>query len=288
MQPEVIQEYGPGGLAFVRLRSRGGTARVCLLGGTVTEYQPAGGEPVLWVSPNSRYAPAEAIRGGIPVCWPWFGQHPRHPEWPAHGFARKQMWRVTDPGGVSPDGETAWVELGLDGGEGGFAGWDGHFRLRLRVSVGAALDVALTTTNTGPHPFDLSAALHTYFAVSDIAQVTVHHLENTPFLSKAHHWERFVSSDPLRFTDRTDSVYLDTTAACEIQDSGRGRCINVAKSGSRTTVVWNPWEQLSAEMTDIGPEQYRHFVCVETVLGAQELFVLAPGQQHTLAAKISA
>lgn len=275
----VVTQEGSGGLPFIYIVNQAAQAKICLLGATVMEFQPQDADPVLWTSPKSFYAVGTPIRGGIPVCWPWFGAHPT-PGFPAHGFVRTLLWRFIGSQEVSP--ELTVVELGLEDDESTRRLWPHAFSLRLRVEVGAELSVTLVTTNSGSEEFPFSSALHTYFQISDIEAIQVDGLENVPFLSKVHNFEQFVEAEPVRFTRQTDRVYLNTTSTCVIQDPNWHRQIFVEKEGSQTTVVWNPWSKISAEVADLGPGAYQQYVCVETVLGPQEKKRLPAGETHEM------
>ena len=280
----ITRQDGNGGLPFVRIQNQAAQASICLLGATVLEYQPQGAAALLWTSPNSHYAVGTPIRGGIPVCWPWFGAHPTDPSLPAHGFVRTRLWRVTQA--VDETAGRSVVELACEDDEKTRQMWPYPFELRLRVTVGAELSVALTSANRGSSAFPFSAALHTYFAVADVAAIQIDGLDGVPFLSKTHNYQRFVEPGPIRISAQTDRVYLDTTATCTIHDPGMNRRIQIEKEGSHTTVVWNAWEKLSAEMADLGAGMYRKYVCVETVIGPQEQKVLPAGETHTMSATI--
>lgn len=271
---------GKGGLPFAQIHTRSGKASVCLLGATVTDFQPTGHEPVLYVSPNSLWQDGVSIRGGIPVCWPWFGPS-AIPGQPIHGFVRNSCWRVERAAA-----STSAITLDTADNDFTQAAWPHRFGLRLKVRVGSELVLTLLTTNRDAHPFEFSAALHTYFRISDISAIRILGLEGTPYLDKVRDYARTVTPGPITIDQRVDRVYLDTEAACVIEDPGMKRKIVIEKAGSRTTVVWNPWEQLSAEMSDLGAGQYRHFVCVETVVGPQEHKVLQPGETHEMVAKM--
>ncbi len=164
--------------------------------------------------------------------------------------------------------------------------WPYHFSLELKVTVGAELVLTLTSINRDERDIPFSAALHTYFRVADVAKIRIDGLDQVPFLSKVHNYEPFVESGPIVIGERVDRVYLNTKSTCTIEDPGFNRKIVVEKSGSRTTVVWNPWAKLSAEMPELGPEAYRQFVCVETVVGPQEQMVLPAGKTHAMTARI--
>ncbi len=283
---------GDGGLPFISIQNQAARAKICLLGATVMEYQPVEEDPVLWTSPNSRFVVGTPIRGGIPVCWPWFGPHPTDglaapagvPGLPSHGFVRTMMWEVSRA--EEESAEQTLVELACHENEETLKLWPYAFILKLRVRVGNELQLELETTNRGAEEFPLSAALHTYFAISDIGSIQIDGLENTPFLSKVHNYARFVESGPIQIGENVDRVYLDTTAACTIYDPALRRRIVIEKEGSRTSVVWNPWAKIAAEMPDLGPDTYRRYVCVETVIGPQEKMVLAAGGMQVMTQRV--
>jgi D-hexose-6-phosphate mutarotase len=277
----VTVQEGSGGLPFVQIRNRAAQAKICLLGATVMEYQPEGAQPVLWVSPNSVYQAGESIRAGIPVCWPWFGQHPSAaPGLPGHGFIRTGLWTVITTEENSPDLTT--VVLGTDDSQISHPIFPNRYSLRLRVQVGKELRVTLATTNRGENDFQFSAALHTYFQISDIANIKIDGLDNVPFLDKVRKFAQFAEPGPIQIAGQVDRVYINTESTCVIDDPAWQRQIVIEKEGSRTTVVWNPWATLSAAAPDLGPDAYRHYVCVETVLGPQENKILPAGETHEL------
>ena len=280
--PYLSEETGSGGLPFVRVQNAAGMAKICLLGATVTEFQPAGAQPLLWLSPNSRFEAGVPIRGGIPVCWPWFGAHTT-PGMPMHGFVRTQLWQLDKVEDLGP--ACTAVELALADSPATLAVWPYKFEARLRVTVGSALELALTGTNRDQQAMPISGALHTYFKVGDIAGIRIDGLDGAPFLSKVHNFQEFSLPGPIQIGERIDRVYTNTTAACTLHDPSLGRKLRIEKGGSRTTVVWNPWEQVASEMADLGAGTFREFVCVESVVGTQEQLVLPPGQSHTLSQK---
>jgi glucose-6-phosphate 1-epimerase len=280
----ITQQEGNGELPFVQIENEAARASICLLGATIMDYQPKGAQPVLWTSPNSEYKVGAPIRGGIPVCWPWFGPHPTDPSLPAHGFVRTRLWRVAQAVDETP--RRSVVELVCEDDEATRQMWPHAFSLSLRVTVGAELSAALISTNRGSSEFPFSTALHTYFAISDISSIAIDGLDNVPFLSKVHDYARFVEPGTLHITQREDRVYLDTTSTCTIHDPAWNRQIVVEKEGSHTTVVWNAGEKISAEMADLGAGMYRQYVCVETVIGPQEHKVLPAGETHAMIARI--
>ena len=259
----------------------GATAEIALLGGHVLSYAtPACGD-VLWLSPVARPDPGKALRGGIPVCWPWFAAHPTDPGRSAHGVARSAPWRVVaTQGGAAPR-----VLLQLDEAAAGASGLP--LQARLEVTLGAALTVALTTQNEGPQPVRLTSALHTYFRVSDIAGIAIEGLAGRPFIDKLDADRIKTEAAPIRFAGELDRIYQDTPDRVAIVDVGLGRRILVDKSGSRSTVVWNPWAAKAERLGDLGPDGYRRMVCVETANAGADVVELAPGAAHTLSATLA-
>src|SRR5689334_22824021 len=259
-----IPEYvsfgaGPEGLPMVELRNRHAVALVAVQGGQVARFQPRGAEPVLWVSRLSSYGTGKAIRGGIPVCWPWFAQHPSDPTKPFHGFARTTMWDVRGTGVLEDD--ATQLRLGLADSEATRVLWPHAFDLELVVTLGAELAVELISRNSGEAPFVVGGALHSYFQVGDVSRVAIHGLEGCQYIDKVEAGRQKTQDGPIAIAAETDRIYLDTTAECVIDDPVLGRRIHVRKAGSRTTVVWNPWIEKAKLMADCGDEEYLNFVC---------------------------
>jgi len=277
---------GPGGLTVAQIRNDHAAADVALLGGHVLSYRPAGGEDLLWVSERSAFEPGRPIRGGIPVCWPWFAAHPTDESLPLHGFARTLPWQVVETGQTDDGGATLALRL-TDSPETQLM-WPHAFELTLTVIVGPKLDLALTTRSTGREQCTVTQALHTYFHVSNVADVEVHGLEQTDYLDKVEDFKRKTQVGPVRIHDHTDRIYVDTEAQCVISDPGFDHRVFIAKRGSRTTVVWNPWIEKSKELQDFGDAEYQRMLCVETANAAEDVVTLAPGDAHTLRATIHA
>jgi len=269
---------GPGGLptAFVTADSCEGS--LVLQGAHVLHFQPRGQQPVLWASRHSFFAPGRPIRGGIPVCWPWFGAHPSDPAKPGHGFARTSAWEVRETGSTA---QGVWLELGLASNPTTLALWPHPFSLRLRALFGTQLQVELHARNDGDQSFTCTGALHSYFAVSRASDLCITGLEGSSFFDKVG-GAPLQQEGPIRITAETDRVYQDTTAECVVEDPGLGRRIHIAKEGSRSTVVWNPWSAKAARLEDFGDEEYQGMVCVETANAASDQIALPPGEGHRL------
>ena len=286
MAESVVVEAGDGGLTRARVSGARAEAELYLQGGHLTRWQPRGAAPVIFLSRRAVYAAGKAIRGGVPLIFPWFGAHATERQAPMHGFARSRDWRLLTHG-EEPDGAVV-LELGLDDDEATRRQWPPTFALRYRVTVGASLHLALEVVNTSAAPFTFEAALHTYLAVGDVETVAVSGLEDTVYLDKVDAFARKRhGAGPLRLTGETDRVFLGTRARCVVDDPGLGRRVVVDKTGSATTVVWNPWATKARDIADLGPDDWRHMLCVETANAADDAVTLPPGDRHLMSATVS-
>lgn len=277
---------GPGELGPVaRVANRHATATIAPHGAHVMAFQPRDQQPVLWVSAKSAFRPGKAMRGGIPVCWPWFADHPTDRTKPAHGFVRASPWSVAGTE-VTDEGATC-VRLRIADDDATRALWPHRFELELAVTVGRALDVALAIRNTGAATFTSGGALHSYFTVGDVTRVAIHGLDGRTYVDKVDRLARKVQVGAVRIEGETDRVYLDTTADCVIDDPALRRRITIAKAGSRSTVVWNPWRAKAAAMADFGDAEYPGMVCVESANAGDDVVSVPPSGEHVLRASIA-
>lgn len=269
---------------ILQIRNRHAEARVSLHGGQVLAFRPLAVEhDLLFLSERAVFQPGKAIRGGVPVCWPWFGPDPQNQGRPAHGLARTRAWALRSAIDL-PDGATR-VTLGLTDTAETRALWPHAFDLSLCVTVGAELHLALTTCNTGDTPFTLTQALHSYFSVADIARAEVRGLDGLTYLDKAAGaggavWRQ---TGAVVFGAEVDRIYTSTPPRLALRDEAWARTIELRSEGSRTAVVWNPGAAIAAGMADLADDAYRRFVCVETANAADEVITLLPGQAHTMA-----
>ncbi len=283
---------GPGGLLFAQIENDLATATICLQGAQLTHWQPRSqAEPVTFLSATAQYAEGKSLRGGVPVCWPWFGPHPTDKARASHGFARNVLWEARAP--VRLDNGATQLALQLSDSEKTLALWPHHFVLDYRVTVGDTLDVELTTTNTGSAAFPLSEALHTYFQVGDIGSVQVLGLDGAEFLDTADAGQRKHQHGAVAFAAEVDRVYVNTEVACTIVDPLLKRRIHISKRDSHSTVVWNPWEKKAGGLADLGAAPatrggWRQFVCVESANARDNALTLGPGQSHCLAVRYHA
>jgi glucose-6-phosphate 1-epimerase len=280
----VVLQPGAGNLDRVAIDVPECTGEIYLHGAHVTGWTPRGGRPVIWMSGASAFAPGRPIRGGIPLCFPWFGPHPANAALPAHGFARLVPWALE---GVRREGESIRVTLGLRTGTEWQDAWPHRCALTCMVDFGARLAVELAVRNVGDSSCTFDEALHTYFGVGDVRQVAVEGLAGTTCVDKTRGGERRVEGiEPIRFTGETDRVYLGIETAATIVDAAWQRRIVVRKHGSRTTVVWNPWIAKARAMPDFGDDEWPAMVCVETANALDDAITLPPGGEHRLRAEI--
>lgn len=280
-------DRGQGGLERVLVQRAEVTAELFLHGATLTAWQPRGVDPVLWLSRAAIFHEDKAIRGGVPICFPWFGSRADNPQAATHGFARVMPW--TFASAVEDERSGAVVlELTLSSSPETFAIWPHEFRARYRVKIGGKLELELTVTNPGAAPFTYEEALHSYFSVKDVARVRVEGLERSSFLDKLDGFARKrQGSDPVIIDQETDRVYTGNTAATEIVDPVLQRSISIVKDGSRSTVVWNPWIARARALKDFGDDEWREMLCVEAGNVGPDEITLAPGASHTLRKLVS-
>jgi glucose-6-phosphate 1-epimerase len=278
-------EDGPGGLVRAVISTPVAEADIYLQGAHVTRWMPRGQRPVLFLSPKSLFAPGKAIRGGVPIVFPWFGPRGDGKPGPAHGFARNTEWAIEGTR-LRSDGKVE-ITLALAPNDAsrdfGYAG----FRLRFRVTVGSELEMELEVRNDAKEPLVYEEALHSYFAIADIRQTSVAGLEGTTYIDKTDRFKRKkLDNEPIRIAKETDQVHLGTKATCVIHDLAWNRCIIVEKSGSDSTVIWNPWIDKTMGMSDMAPDDWKEMICVETANAADNAVHLSPGASHKLTASI--
>jgi D-hexose-6-phosphate mutarotase len=245
-------------------------------GAHLTAWHPTTTEPVLWMSREGRFEPGVPIRGGVPICFPWFGANATDPTAPAHGFARIQPWTLIDATEDPRGLVSVTMELAAP-----------PFQVRYRVTVGPTLALDLEVHNIGHAPVTFEEALHSYFAVQDVHRVTITGTEHTDYLDKVLGLTRHTQGpEPVQFTGETDRVYLDTHATCVIHDPALRRTITVRKQQSEATVIWNPWIDKSRAMKDFGDDEWPRMLCVETCNVNIHARTLPPGERHTMTAVI--
>lgn len=262
-------------------------------GAQILRYQRKGAAPLLWLSEEALFKQGKSVRGGVPVCWPWFGDLRRNPETvqamyggetpPAHGLVRGRDWQLL---GVEERGDTVHLEFDLPEAQGSLPDWPHSVELRLKVTLGDTLQVTLSNRNLGPQPVTLSQALHTYFAVGDVRQVQVHGVEGLAYIETLADWEQRTQPGALTFAGETDRIYLDPPERLSIVDPRHDRRITLHTQGSRSAVIWNPWTERAKALPDMGDEAWQGMLCIETANAWHDVLTLAPGAHHSLSVTI--
>jgi D-hexose-6-phosphate mutarotase len=282
-------EPGGGGLERLVMSTRAAEAHVYLHGAQVAHYQPAGERRVLWMSERSRFqtgTPGAPIRGGVPVCFPWFGPLAGRADAPAHGVARLLRWSLASVETVAGGGLVACLELRSNDYTRRLV--PHAFLLRLGVHVGSSLRLALSVTNDGDDVFRFEEALHTYFAVSDARRIELAGLEGAAYVDKTEGGAtKTMSEAPLAITRETDRVFTGHRGPIVISDPSWQRRIRVLRTGSSTAVVWNPWIAKAKAMTDFGDDEWTGMVCVEAANALADAVTLGPGETHELVTELT-
>jgi glucose-6-phosphate 1-epimerase len=276
---------GGGGLTRIAITNRHAHGELYLQGAQLTGYQAQQGTPLLWMSPRSAFTAGTAIRGGIPICWPWFGASRIRSDVPAHGFARTADWQLVHTAQCA-DGSTQ-VELELRADARTMALWPYAFRLGYTVTIGKDLRLELRSENLSTQAMPCEQALHTYISVADVRATTLHGLDATSFLDKVANSQQDTQLGPLRLVGETDRVFMNSQTALIIDDPGNARRIHIAKSGSDTTVVWNPWQTKAEAMSDMDAQSWSGMLCVESANAGVNACVIPPGYAHLLRTCIS-
>jgi len=272
MIPRTLRfEMGQGGLVRAVFTTPQADARIYLYGAHVTHFQPKGQKPVLFLSRKAFFEPGKPIRGGVPVCFPWFGAKEDDPQAAIHGIVRLREWEVET---AVPDKITLRTN-------------EPPFIIRHTITVRDTLTMALTVENAGAAEARFEEALHTYFAVSDVRNVTVEGLAGAEYLDKTDNFARKTEPDGvMRLTQEPDRLYFNTRTTCTIHDPGWQRRIIIEKQNSNSTVVWNPWDQRAAKLPDFAADEWPGMLCIETVNARETAVVLPAGQSHVMQALV--
>jgi len=292
--PEV-ESIQLGELNCWRIRHGQAELVVAQQGAHIISYQIDGDQPLIWSNPGAVFKHGKAIRGGMPICWPWFGNFQRNPQSVqamrqsiepanAHGEVRALDWELM---GMGEDGDALIVEFIQPKAEGQLPGWPHTVGLKLQIRMDAALNVSLVSFNAGPQDVTLSQALHSYFAVSDITQVRIEGLEGVSYLNTLESWEQQnVQAGDITFTAETDRIYQDTPDLISVIDPEWKRRIQIQTIGSNSSVVWNPWVEKTKTFSDMEADGWQNMVCVETANVMSDIVTLKPGDMHVMSVSI--
>lgn len=270
---------GYGDMPKVSITTPAASAEIYLHGAHLTSWRPADSDEVIFLSEHARWEEGFAIRGGIPICFPWFRAKADDPHAPSHGFVRTTAWQLES---ITPDQDSVVVTFVMESDEATRRWWPHEFRLVYRVTVGAELKLELIMTNTGSTPLQFEEALHTYHRVGDVEKIRIAGLEGVAFLDNTDENREKVQRGDVVMPMATDNAYLNTRNTLELIDPVLRRRIRIEKQNSLSTVVWNPWEKGAKSLADLGDEEWRQMACVEACNILNAAVPLAPGEEHTM------
>jgi glucose-6-phosphate 1-epimerase len=267
---------------FVRIIHEKAIAGIALLGAHVVSYQPNGHDDLIWMSNSAKFDGKTALRGGIPICWPWFGRIAA----PAHGFARNSEWTLLEH---RENENGVIVSLGLPCTESSLAIWPHQFNAILNIEVGDQLKVTLDVTNTDTTPWTFSGALHTYLHVGDVRESETRGM-GAEYLDSLQNGKLCHGGELLILTDTIDRVYTKPQQRIEVSDKVKQRTLSIENHGHNSAVLWNPWAVGAQGMADMDNDGYLNMLCVESTLHADSLengHTLQPQQSYQLATTLS-
>lgn len=277
-----------------RIRHLNAELLIARQGAQILSYQVDGQEPLIWLNDGAVFKLGTPVRAGMPICWPWFGNLDRNPDSvramrqssepaKAHGEVRALNWELL---GVGEDGDALLVELVLPQAEGHLPGWPHNVALKLSIRLDQALNVSLVCYNGGSETVTLSQALHTYFAVSDVRQISIEGLDGLRYIETLENWEERQQAGDVTFVGETDRIYLDTPNLVSIVDPQWQRRIQIHTSGSNSAIVWNPWIEKTKTLADMADDGWQRMVCVETANVLGDVVTLAPDEMHVMGVSI--
>lgn len=279
-----------GDLVCWRIQHAGAELLVSEQGAQILRYQPAKGEPLIWLSDAAAYERGKSVRGGVPVCWPWFGDLQRNPEAiraaytrpeqaPAHGLVRDRDWQLI---GLNTEEDGVTLSFAFDSAAQPIAEWPHAAELQLDIHLSERLKLSLTTRNLGDGELPISQALHSYFAVSDIRKVQIEGLDACRYVDTLQDWKKVRQKGAVTFSDETDRIYLDTPQQLSIVDPGWKRRIVMRSEGSASAVVWNPWIAKAKRLSQFADDAWQGMLCIEHANVLEDSLILAPGAEYRL------
>jgi len=282
---------GKGGLPCVQINNNKATALISVYAGQVLSFKPVNeAEDLMFISENAYFQEGKATKGGIPICWPWFGAAPeieshKPVKRPDHGFVRNSFWSVLSTT-VLENGDSKIV-LEFKDSEKTREIWPFQFYLSLEIVIGDSLTLELLTRNTGNQSFSITEALHSYFNIGDAAQATVLGLEHTEYLDKNEDFVKVCQVGAITIGEETDHIHTDIKHKLVIDDPVFKRKIKISSSGNKNVVVWNPWAKGSAEMKDLDSDDYKHFICLEVANAVADSVEILPNSESRIDANYS-
>lgn len=281
-------------LACWRIRTARSELLVAQQGAQILSYQRDDEPPLIWLSEQAAYARTQSVRGGVPVCWPWFGDLRRNPaavqahyqdaEAPAHGLVRGRDWQLL---GIDEEDEAVNLSFAFDTRRESLPGWPHAALVQLDICLADDLVLDLHTHNLGDTALTFSQALHSYFAVSDVRQVQVEGLQGCPYIETLDDWSEQRQAGALSFAGETDRIYLETPERLSIGDAGWQRRIHLDCQGSRSAVLWNPWIDKAARLSQFADDAWQRMLCIESANVLGDAVELQAGEQHSLRLRVS-
>ncbi|TCS40189.1 D-hexose-6-phosphate mutarotase [Reinekea marinisedimentorum] len=268
-------------LPVLRIDNQYATATIAVQGAHLIEYTPLNQDNVIFVSQEENFAKGKAIRGGVPVCWPWFGPNTKEPDAPAHGLVRALDWEYEV---VSDTAERTDIRFSYTttGDQLGFAY---KATCELLISIGETLVMSLTTTNNDDKPFEISQALHTYFSCANIDDVRIQGLEDARFLNRLED-KAYDLKGEFCFDQEVDGVVLDKGEPVKLVNLGK-EAVTMTRRGSNSMVLWNPWIEKSKSLSNFNDLEYTKMFCVETTNTSEDSRLVKPGNSHVMCMEIS-
>ena len=268
------------GLKYIEITNDSACGKIAIQGAHLFHFTRNGEEPILWLSETSDMEHGKHIRGGIPICWPSFGMS--NPELPQHGFARNRMFDLVNI--IEIDEDTTQVIMELNDSKKSLREWEYKFNLQISITISKNLTIELKTTNLDQKTFVFTQALHTYFNISNIKNISIYGLENKPFLDTLTNTSQ-IQKGEIVFSSEVDSVYQKVDGEIVLKDKNRD--IKINNEGSSSVVVWNPWIEKAKRMSGMEDEGYKEFVCIESANTFEDARFLQSRESHTLKLTIS-
>ena len=281
-------------LLAIRIENQAAVATLFLQGAQLANYTPKDQEELIWCSESSDYRNGQSLRGGIPICWPWFGDLERNPPAiqkmvstdnpPPHGFARVLPWQLSDIQLVDAQRTDVTFSLKTSDSEGYTAAFDCN--LEVVISIGVTLAVKLTVENLSSETVNFATALHSYFSVGDVEHVTINGFEDLEYIDCVNDWSKERQHGAVTIDKETDRIYQGSNKEINIVDQDRKRVIRITSDGSNSTVLWNPWIEKSKRLSHFDDEDYRNMLCIETANIGDDSIQLKPGASHSLSLNV--
>lgn len=250
------------------------SAVISLFGGHLVSFIPTEKKETLWLAKQAIRDGSKAIRGGIPICWPWFGASPNWTDIDTqHGFVRNRQWLTTK---ILEDESEVAINLIPDDTD-----WPEYYQginLALTFTFSTQVEIELTTVNNSNKELELSQAIHTYFATEDIDNTAILGLENTSYQDKLQNNKTVLQTGKVFINNETDRIYL-TNQESVVLENGNNR-MTIAGQGHDSIVIWNPWQQKAKDMSDFEDDGYISMICVE--MANTRGLKLSSGQAYTL------